>query len=98
MNIPKPETKEEEERLVKSFLSGMKKLFEEENNWIFLQPLIISAEHCAKCQTCSEACHIYEESGEARALPALVPLGDLPPHLPQVHQGRRPSGCTATST
>ncbi len=21
-------------------------------------------EHCAKCQTCSEACHIYEESGD----------------------------------
>jgi len=65
VNIPKPESKEEEERLVKSFLSGMKKLFEEENNWLFLQPLIISAEHCAKCQTCSDACHIYEESGKA---------------------------------
>ena len=24
----------------------------------------MSMEHCAKCQTCSEACHIYEESGE----------------------------------
>ena len=21
-------------------------------------------EHCAKCQTCSDACHIYEESGK----------------------------------
>jgi len=65
VNIPKPASKEEEERLVKSFLSGMKKLFEEENNWLFLRPLVISAEHCAKCQTCSEACHIYEESGQA---------------------------------
>jgi len=63
VNMPKPDSPEEEERLVNSFLSGMKKLFEEENNWIFLQPLIISAEHCAKCQTCSDACHIYEESG-----------------------------------
>lgn len=52
VNIPRPESKEEEERLVNSFLSGMKKLFEEENNWLFLQPLIISTEHCAKCQTC----------------------------------------------
>ena len=48
VNMPKVTTKEEEERLVNSFLSGMKKLFEEENNWLFLQPLIISAEHCAK--------------------------------------------------
>ncbi len=64
VNMPKPANKEEEQRLVKSFLSGMEKLFEEENNWTFLQPLVISAEHCAKCQTCSEACHIYEESGE----------------------------------
>ena len=24
---------------------------------------MISLEHCAKCQTCSDACHIYEESG-----------------------------------
>jgi len=65
VNIPRPETKLEEAELVQSFLSGMKKLFEEENNWIFLQPLIISAEYCAKCQTCSDACHIYEESGES---------------------------------
>ncbi|MBC8425676.1 (Fe-S)-binding protein, partial [bacterium] len=63
VNMPRPETKEDEERLVKSFLSGMTKLFEEENNWLFLEPLIISVEHCAKCQTCSDACHIYEESG-----------------------------------
>ena len=25
---------------------------------------MLSMEHCAKCQTCSEACHIYEASGE----------------------------------
>jgi Fe-S oxidoreductase len=64
VNIPRSKTKEEEDRLVALFLSGMQKLFKEETNWIFLQPLLISAEHCAKCQTCSEACHIYEESGE----------------------------------
>ncbi len=63
VNIRKPETKEEEERLVNLFLSGLKKCFNKEDNWTFLQPLLISMEHCAKCQTCSDACHIFEESG-----------------------------------
>jgi len=64
LNLPKPASKEEEERLVNQFLSGMRKLFTPENNWTFLQPLLMSMEHCARCFTCSEACHIYEESGE----------------------------------
>jgi Fe-S oxidoreductase len=63
VNIPKPKTVEEEEALVNKFLSGLKKLFEPENNWTFLQQTTMSMEHCAKCQTCNEACHIYEESG-----------------------------------
>jgi Fe-S oxidoreductase len=62
-SIPKPKSKAEEEELVNKFLSGLRKLFTKENNWTFLQPLLITMEHCAKCQTCSEACHIYEESG-----------------------------------
>ncbi|PKN68796.1 MAG: 4Fe-4S ferredoxin [Deltaproteobacteria bacterium HGW-Deltaproteobacteria-12] len=63
IGIPKPASKEEEEALVRQFLSGLKKLFEKENNWTFLQPLILSMEHCAKCHTCSEACPVYEMSG-----------------------------------
>jgi len=63
VNIVKPKTKEEEDKLVQGFLSGLEKLFSKEDNWTFLQPLEMSMEHCAKCQTCSEACHIYEESG-----------------------------------
>ena len=63
LKLPKPETEEEEKRLTDLFLSGMQKCFKNETNWLFLQPLMISADHCAKCQTCSEACHIYEESG-----------------------------------
>jgi Fe-S oxidoreductase len=62
--LPKPKTKEEEQELVRQFLSGMEKLFTKEDNWTFLQPLILSTEYCAQCQTCSEACHIYEASGE----------------------------------
>jgi Fe-S oxidoreductase len=63
IGIPKPTTKEEEEALIRQFLSGLKKLFEKENNWTFLQPLMLSMEYCAKCQTCSDACPVYETSG-----------------------------------
>jgi Fe-S oxidoreductase len=49
---------------VEKFLSGLKKLFEKENNWGFMQPLFLTMEYCAKCQTCAEACPIYTESGE----------------------------------
>jgi len=63
VNVPQPATPEEEQALVEKFLSGLDKLFTRENNWTFLQPLLLSMEHCAKCQTCSEACHIYEASG-----------------------------------
>jgi len=63
VNIRKPKDKQEEQELVKKFLSGLEKLFTKENNWTFLQPLMMSMEHCAKCQTCNESCHIYEESG-----------------------------------
>ncbi|MBI4882101.1 MAG: (Fe-S)-binding protein [Planctomycetes bacterium] len=63
VGIPKPKTKEEEEKLVNGFLDGLRKCFNAADNWTFLQPLMMSMEHCAKCQTCNEACHIYEESG-----------------------------------
>jgi len=63
VNIPQPKTPEEQKELVHKFLSGLDKLFTKENNWTFLQPLVLTMEHCAKCQTCSAACHIYEASG-----------------------------------
>jgi Fe-S oxidoreductase len=61
--LPKPKTKAEEDELVRQFLSGLEKLFTPENNWPFLQQLTLTMEHCAKCQTCSDACHTYEMSG-----------------------------------
>lgn len=61
--IPRPATKEEEDALVAKFLSGMEKLFDQNNNWTFLQQLETTVDHCAKCNTCSEACHVYEGSG-----------------------------------
>jgi Fe-S oxidoreductase len=63
IGIPRPASREEEDALVLQFLTGLKKLFEKENNWTFLQPLLLSMEHCARCQTCAAACPIYEMSG-----------------------------------
>ena len=62
--INKPQNKAEEEALVDKFLDGMRKLFSRENNWTFMQPLMLSLEYCVKCQTCSDACPIYEASGK----------------------------------
>jgi Fe-S oxidoreductase len=63
LKLPRPETEEEKQELVQKFLSGLKKLFERENNWTFMQPLFLTMEYCAKCQTCADACPIYNESG-----------------------------------
>ncbi len=64
VSIPQPKSEEEERELVRKFLTGLEKLFTKENNWTFLQPLLLTMEHCAKCQTCSDSCHIYEASGK----------------------------------
>ena len=63
LTLPKPETPEEEEKLVASFLTGLEKLMTKENNWTFMQPLMLSLEYCAKCQTCADACPVFEASG-----------------------------------
>ena len=61
--IPKPDTESEKEELVAKFLSGLNKLLSKEDNWTFVQPLLLSMENCMKCQTCSEECPIYLSSG-----------------------------------
>jgi Fe-S oxidoreductase len=63
VSIPQPKTPEEEKQLVARFLSGLDKLFDKENNWTFLEPLLLTMEHCTGCQTCAESCHIFEASG-----------------------------------
>jgi Fe-S oxidoreductase len=65
LNLPKPKSLDEERELVDSFVRGLQKLFEAENNWTFLQPLLLTIEHCTGCQTCAGACHIFESSGKA---------------------------------
>ena len=62
--IPKPASKEAEEEFVKKFLEGLKKLLSKQDNWTFLQPLMLTLEYCAKCQTCNDACPVYISSGK----------------------------------
>ncbi|MEG0418267.1 MAG: (Fe-S)-binding protein [Gordonibacter sp.] len=59
--LKRPETKEEEDEFVRKFLAGLEKLFQDANKNA-LQPLKLTMEFCAKCNTCSEACHIYQGS------------------------------------
>ncbi|MEG2533906.1 MAG: (Fe-S)-binding protein, partial [Gordonibacter sp.] len=54
--LKRPETKEEEDEFVRKFLAGLEKLFQDANKNA-LQPLKLTMEFCAKCNTCSEACH-----------------------------------------
>ncbi len=61
--IPKPVSKKDEEELVNKFINGMRKLFTKEDNWTFLSMLETTMENCAKCNTCSDSCHLYEASG-----------------------------------
>jgi Fe-S oxidoreductase len=63
ISLPKPKTTEDEEKLVQSFLDGLKKLLSEENNWTFLQPLVLSLDYCARCLVCSEECPVFLASG-----------------------------------
>jgi Fe-S oxidoreductase len=63
VSLPQPKTAEDEKELVAKFLSGLDKLFTRENNWTFLQPLLLTMEHCTRCQTCAESCHVFEASG-----------------------------------
>lgn len=63
--VPIPESEEKKEELVAQFLNGVRKLLTKEDNWTFLKPFMLSMENCVKCNTCSEACPIYEMSGGA---------------------------------
>jgi len=65
LRLPRPESEEEREKLVARFLEGLAKLLSREDNWTFVQPLLLSLENCMKCQTCNEACSIYLDSGRA---------------------------------
>ena len=59
----RPKTTEEEQEFIHKFLSGLEKMLSDANKGV-LQPLLLSFEYCAKCNTCSEACHVFQGSGE----------------------------------
>ncbi len=61
--LPRPKSPEEEQDLVTRFLSGLRRLLLQDSNWAFWQPLQLSLDNCTRCQTCSDACHVYEASG-----------------------------------
>lgn len=58
-----PKTKEEQDELVRKFLSGVEKMLSAESNKGIIQCLNLSMEYCAKCNTCANACHVFEASG-----------------------------------
>jgi Fe-S oxidoreductase len=63
IQMPRPKTQAQEEELVKKFINGLRKLFSANNDWTFLQPLLLRLDYCAKCQACADACPIYVSSG-----------------------------------
>ena len=61
--LQRPQSEAEEQEFVQKFLSGLEKVFSDANSGV-LQPLEMAFEYCAKCNTCSDACHIYKASGD----------------------------------
>lgn len=59
-----PTTKEAQDALVEKFLLGVEKMLSADTNKGILQVLNLSLEYCAKCNTCSEACHIFEATNQ----------------------------------
>lgn len=59
--LTRPASTEEEDEFVRKFISGLQKIFADSNK-NFLQPLKLTMDYCAKCNTCSDACHIYQAS------------------------------------
>ncbi len=63
--LQRPASAAEERRLVEGFVAGLRKALLAETNRGALRPLVTSLDYCAKCDTCSQACHIFAASGQA---------------------------------
>ncbi len=63
LDLPGNVSEAEKERDVRLFVSGLRKLLSPEDNWTFLQPLLLSLQHCAQCQTCVDSCPVFVSSG-----------------------------------
>jgi Fe-S oxidoreductase len=64
MKIERPDSDAARAAHVARFVDGLEKLLDREANWTFLQPLTLSLENCVKCNTCADACPVYESSGQ----------------------------------
>jgi Fe-S oxidoreductase len=64
VGLQKPKNKEEEQKLVDGFLSGLRKLLSKDDNWTFWQQLMLTLDTCVRCQSCNDACPIYVASGK----------------------------------
>ncbi|MGC8642599.1 MAG: (Fe-S)-binding protein [Isosphaeraceae bacterium] len=62
-SLPQPRDAAEEKEYVDRFLAGLNKLLQVNNNWSFLQPLLLSLDYCLQCQTCNGACPVYLATG-----------------------------------
>jgi Fe-S oxidoreductase len=62
--LPQPRDEAEKKQLVDKFRAGLEKLLQANNNWTFLQPLVLSLDFCMQCQTCTSACPVYTASGK----------------------------------
>ena len=89
MSIPKPKSKQEEDELVAKFLSGLQKLFTKENNWTFLQPLVLSMDHCADLSHLLRGLPHLRGQRQEPDLPAHLSLRGLPPPVQEVRQVQR---------
>src|SRR4030043_7600 len=63
IGLAPPTSPEEEKAFIEKFRAGLEKLFSDQDNWTFLQPLVHTLEYCVKCQICSDACPVYVSSG-----------------------------------
>lgn len=63
--LPKDISDAEKKELVVRFLEGLRKTMSADSNWTFLKAFMLSLDNCVKCNTCAEACPVFESSGRA---------------------------------
>jgi Fe-S oxidoreductase len=63
LGLKRPQDPAEERRLLEGLRAGLRKLMDRDDNWAFLLQLSLTLEHCAHCQTCADACPVFEMSG-----------------------------------
>lgn len=63
--LQRPATEAEERRFLEGFVTGLRHALDPVSNRGSLQQLVTSLDFCAKCNTCSEACHVFAGAGRA---------------------------------